>query len=172
MTTIKTPVRLLAPGDVLLDPLPGPVGGATRYVVLCAAVADPGPVGLQLGRLGDIPAHLDRVATVAWIPDALVDVDRPDLTPEQAEADTLLDIIKQVVAHRRESPANNPGMARAIDIMQRLIPPAPPTLEEALAVLCKLCDEGAVGPQLNEAERLLHRARAAGVLPLTEKAPS
>lgn len=96
MATIKTRVRLLEPGDVLLDPLPGPVGGAARYVVLCAAVADPSPVCLQLGRLGDIPAHLDRVATVAWIPDALAIVDRPDLTPVQAGADQLLEVVRSV----------------------------------------------------------------------------
>jgi hypothetical protein len=83
MTTIKTAVRDLEPGARIVSPIPGePV-----FVVLCAAAANPGPVGLQLGRLGEIPPHISRVATVAWQPDAVVDVavDSP-LLLEQALA--------------------------------------------------------------------------------------
>lgn len=77
MPTITTAVRALQLGDVLVDPLPTPVGGATSYVVLDLAVADPGPVGVQLARLGQIPAHLDRVATVSWPADTVLEVVRP-----------------------------------------------------------------------------------------------
>lgn len=77
MPTITTAVRALQLGDVLVDPLPTPVGGASSYVVLDLAVADPGPVGVQLARLGPIPAHLDRVATVSWPADTVLEVVRP-----------------------------------------------------------------------------------------------
>jgi hypothetical protein len=76
MPTITTAVRALKLGDVLVDPLPTPVGGATSYVVLDLAIADPGPVGVQLARLGPIPAHLDRVATVSWPADTVLEVVR------------------------------------------------------------------------------------------------
>lgn len=77
MPTITTAVRALQLGDVLVDPLPTPVGGATSYVVLDLAIADPGPVGVQLARLGPIPPHLDRVATVSWPADTVLEVVRP-----------------------------------------------------------------------------------------------
>jgi hypothetical protein len=76
MPTLTTSVRALKLGDVLVDPLPTPVGGATSYVVLDLAIADPGPVGVQLARLGPIPAHLDRVATVSWPADTVLEVVR------------------------------------------------------------------------------------------------
>jgi hypothetical protein len=117
MATVKTPVRLLTPGDVLLHPLPGPVLGASRCVVLCVAHTDPGPVGLSLGRLGEVPAHLDRVATVSWQPDAVVDVDRPDLTPAQAAADQLLDVVRSV----SRGVAPHPNTARAL--LEQIEPP-------------------------------------------------
>lgn len=85
MPTITTAARNLRPGDVLLEPLPTPVGGSTRYAVLDVAVADPGPVGVQLARLGHLPAHLDRVATVAWPADAVLEVVRSRPTLEQAQ---------------------------------------------------------------------------------------
>jgi hypothetical protein len=76
MPTLTTAVRALQLGDVLVDPLPTPVGGASSYVVLDLAIADPGPVGVQLARLGPIPAHLDRVATVSWPADIVLEVRR------------------------------------------------------------------------------------------------
>lgn len=76
MPTVTTAVRSLRPGDVILEPLPSPVGGAASFVVLDLAIADPGPVGLQLGRLGPIAPHLSRVATVAWSADAVLEVVR------------------------------------------------------------------------------------------------
>lgn len=159
MPTIKTPVRALKPGDTIAPTVPG----EPAFVVLCVATVNHGPVGLSLGRLGEVPPHLERVATVSWQPDALVDVDRPDLTATQAAGDEMLDIIKQVVAHRRESPANNPGMARAIDIMQRLEPPRLPGIEEIVAALADVVNKRAGADQA--AEQLLDRARAAGMLP-------
>jgi hypothetical protein len=76
MPTLTTAVRDLIPGDVIFDPLPGPVGGATSYAVLDLAIAEPGPVGLKLARLGPLPSHLDRVATVSWPAAALLGVRR------------------------------------------------------------------------------------------------
>jgi hypothetical protein len=103
------------------------------------AHADPGPVGLQLGRLGPIPAHLDRVATVSWEPMELVDAEVPDLTALQLAADDLHRVLVDLNA-RGMRPADS---AEAVDLLQRL---TPPTLAEALAVLGKLCNDGAVGP--------------------------
>lgn len=77
MAIVKTLARALQPGDVVLDPIPSN-SSADRAVVLAVAIAEPGPVGLQLGRLGPIPEHLARVATVAWSPDYVVDVERPE----------------------------------------------------------------------------------------------
>lgn len=154
MTIIKTPAHLLAPGDRI----PPAVPGEPWFIVLCVAHLDPGPVGLQLGRLGELPAHLDRVATVSWAPMELVDVEAPGLTPAQEHADELLAMVRSVA----RGLAPHPDTARAL--VDKIAPP-PPTLEEALIVLDKLCNDGAVGPQLNDAEKLLHRARVAGVLP-------
>jgi hypothetical protein len=120
MATVKTPVRLLEPGDVVLVPGPGLVlstAPGARLAVLCVAHTDPGPVGLSLGRLGELPPHLDRVATVSWQPDALVDVDRPDLTPAQAAAAELLEVVRSV----SRGVAPHPNTARAL--LDRIEPP-------------------------------------------------
>jgi hypothetical protein len=97
MPTITTAVRALRPGDVILEPLPTPVGGAPSFVVLDLAIADPGPVGLQLGRLGPIAPHLSRVATVAWPADAPLEVVRPR-QPADAPADLAHALLRRHVA--------------------------------------------------------------------------
>jgi uncharacterized protein (DUF2267 family) len=90
MPTLTTAAHDLKPGDVLLEPLPSPVGGAASYVVLDLAIATPGPVGVQLARLGTLPAHLDRVATVSWPADAVLEVLRSRPTAEQAATASAL----------------------------------------------------------------------------------
>lgn len=95
MPTITTAVRALRPGDVILEPLPSPVGGANSYVVLDLAIAEPGPVGLQLGRLGSIAPHLNRVATVAWSADAMLEVVRDS---GRVPVDALLEASRNTLA--------------------------------------------------------------------------
>lgn len=94
MATVKTPARALLPGDIVRDPFQGAQGHLLdRAVVLAVAFADPGPVGLQLGRLGPIPKHLDRVATVSWHPEHHVEVERePDGFRRQVALGLLQDV--------------------------------------------------------------------------------
>lgn len=172
MTTIKTPVHALNPGDVLLDPLPNQPGAAKRYVVLGADGEAGGPRRLQLGCLDEIPA---RLATVVWIPGALVDVDVPGLTPAQAQAEALLVAVEKVL-----DTLTLPGLEAVLELRTEWEPPAralvararprptkPPTLAEALAVLAAIRTSGASGVGVENgktADDLLERARCAGVL--------
>lgn len=133
MPTITTAVRALKPGDVILEPLPSPVGGAASYVVLDLAIAEPGPVGVQLGRLGTIRAHLDRVATVSWPADTVLEVARPHRTPSQAMADDLLDVLADLNA-RGMRPGDSP---------EALLLLAREEAKPALAGTCPGCSRGA-----------------------------
>lgn len=156
MTILKTPARQLKPGDLVVDPLPG----TERAVVLCVALADPGPVGVQLGRVGPLPEHLARVATVSWHPDYVADVERLDLTAAQALADELLAVARGVA--RGVLP--HPDTARAL--VDRIDPPAP-TVEEVLELLADLHQRGMRPSDSAQADTLLERARGAGLLPRT-----
>ena len=89
MQALTLRVRDLRAGDIIPEPTPAPVGGAAAYVVLDVAIADPGPVGLQLGRLGEIAPHLNRVATVAWNGDQVLQAQRPQ--PPRRTPDATVD---------------------------------------------------------------------------------
>ena len=161
MATTKIPAHLLKPGDIVRET------GRARAVVLCLSVEQPGLVSLQLARLGEIPEHLDRVATARWTPMDLVNVERPDLSPAQQHADTFAKYARKLADECDGWHLLNPTERDVLSVAFALaaIDTSPPTLEETLAVLDRLCIDGAVGPQLNEAERLLRRARLSGVLP-------
>ena len=97
MPTVKTPARALLPGDIVRDPFQGAQGHLLdRAVVLAVAFADPGPVGLQLGRLGPIPKHLDRVATVSWHPEHHVEVEFPGRNADEFRHQVALGLLGDV----------------------------------------------------------------------------
>lgn len=94
--------------------------------------------------------------------DEAIRVEVPDLTPAQARAEEMLDLLEKVAQH---APAFLAGEAR--DLLDELRP-KPPTMDEVLRVLASLSestdDPGYIGLLRDDAKTILYRARKTGLL--------
>lgn len=156
-------VSQLQQGDVLAPIMPG----GPRHAVLTVRLPGDGFVAFDLGRLGpDEPgfAPTPQLRSETWAAGGKVDVEVPDLTPAQLHADELREALWMAANKLREYGLDDRELRALLD---RIDPPKPPTLAEALQLLAQVRDPEAVDgdtPWPRRADDLLERARRAGVL--------
>jgi hypothetical protein len=96
--------------------------------------------------------------------DAVYGVRNFDLTPAQMAADELLSALREVL----HDPTNSPALRSASELIDRITPPEPPTLDEVLRALADVRDDAATGMvgagSVKRADAILNRARRAGLL--------
>lgn len=168
MRVIQKRADELRPGDDVALLMGGPMSAPNlkeRLVMLRFNGADLGNDGIAFGRL----AHAGRAPLTDiryFRPDDSVNVEAPDeLTPAQQHADELREMLWRAANFMRGRASFTEIEAEARALLERIEPPAPPTLEEALAALTNLL-QPAIGPaQLEHARDILSRARKAGVIP-------
>jgi len=93
-----------------------------------------------------------------------VAVESPDLTPAQQHAEELARALMDCL---EALPRGIPEATRAAALLDKVLPPEPPTLAEALAELEAICnshDDESEYAAMQRAGQLLDRARRAGVL--------
>jgi hypothetical protein len=151
MSVIQKRADELKPGDVVVN-----FRGSASLV--CPAICIR---GLEMGitkffaGTGDHAAIFLGYATV-------VDVDALDLTPAQQHAEEMLDLLCDVYARAVDPQNLIPQRIKAL--VDKIKPPEPPTLEEALASLGALTPHANGDPEVDVAIALLDRARRAGML--------
>lgn len=155
-TIIEKRFDQLEPGDVL----PGDDG----YALVVYNVVDNGP-----GACRDVwCVEADRAAKVRSMThksSELFAVECRDLTPAQQHADELLELVRATSIHR-----SGPLSDRAQALIDKIDPPQPPTLDEALALLAAWPSASRTPlmpgdePLTLKTEKLLDRARRSGVL--------
>lgn len=170
MSTIQKRADELKPGDVFeFD---------ERRIVL-AAMAHDGCIAVIHAQIGIYPkSHGEYDSMVEegrWNPSAQFAVESPDLTPAQQHAEELADTLRKLVdsldngvmyhAHAAQP------MKDAHALLDKIKPPEPPTLEEALKALETLHASTHPGSEPHwsydteaSVRALLDRARRAGKL--------
>jgi hypothetical protein len=173
---VSKEATLVEPGDVIhilpLPPMPALVD-ALKNVAL-----DPGPTRLLVLRTTPITPH-GEVELTCFDPvgpgpiganlstrffRGVVGVEAPELTPAQVYADELLVLIGHAVQPGTVSAA---WRSQALELIAKIVPPAPPTLEEALTALAAVRSSGATGMGVvngQVVDDILDRARKSGVL--------
>jgi hypothetical protein len=163
--TITKPARELVPGDVL----PAAPGRYPRRVVYHVHRAG---VSVALHTMPTAPAVPASPPPEMYAADVAVAVEAPALTPAQEHAEELFALAVRL-ADMRDTPERLDFRALAVDVAAPLVdkirPPNPPTLQEALEALENLrpmLDIQAEKPgdrRAGPALAVLERARAAGV---------
>lgn len=157
---MKKLAKDLRRGDVVIGALnaePPRRPDLTPLERVVVAVTQNGPsVFVQLAT----PGGVERA--VAQHPEAKIEVEARDLTPAQQHADALVDMLRAMLTVG--AIANVAPDVRAL--LDKIDPPKPPTLEEALALLAETRDELNPLSQGHGARvgALIERARRAGVL--------
>lgn len=154
----------LVPGDVIVVREPGTPGTdiqPTCYnlVMLCRLGPDLGNDGI---RFGDTRPDARQHSTIRYLrPGDEVELARANQEVSNVELDHLLTGACMLI----DSGAPVSGILQ--DVVGRLRPPAPPTLEEALALLAEArANQSVAGfaDLFGRTDELLERARRAGVL--------
>jgi hypothetical protein len=121
-------------------------------------------VNVHAWDIEDRRAHAMKIDARA---DAVVErFKAPDPIMTDSELEQLVDVARDTLDRDRASvnPILSPGRRANLErVVDRLAPPNPPSPDELLLALERLVRDGAVGPQLNQAERLLRRARVVGM---------
>lgn len=145
----------LKAGDIL------PAHGQLPRVVIYRIYTGPGmPIGTRVAwvmRLEDDDRQrmVPPPAPVTFGPDALVAVEAPDLTPAQARAEELLDLLDKITADGCTAETLHSGRRLIYELR-----PKPPTLEDALRALDGI-DPDHMPPS---SKAVLERARRTGLL--------
>lgn len=154
-TTITKRADELKPGDITNF-------GTGRYIVLS--------LGLKPGVVYMAPLETDK-GTLMWREfesSSAMKVEAPSLTPAQQHAEELLGIARRAYDGL---PEQAPWKAEIGMVLAKIDPPAPPTLEEALAILSDLERHAQPrelhfdSPILERMFAILDRARRAGLKP-------
>lgn len=160
METIKKRADELQPGDIITSP-----DGALRRAVVAVEL------GPQMGalariatvRLEEMPPQMrvDENYKTELLP---VEVREAALTPAQQHAEELVEFVRAVMGLSVGDTERN---ARAL--LDKIDPPAPPTLAEALALLAEIEQDqwtgaGSRHKLMQQARAYLERARRAGLL--------
>lgn len=168
MAIIKKRMDELTVGDIVLIPHPmNPHASPSRGLVVGAAQT-PGSIAVVYVLAGKISAQDTKAFHRS--PADLVDVEVPDIQSLSADDLDLL------ITSASECVEREIGPERLRALVDRLRPPEPPTLAEALAVLASVerlinsdfdrsTDEDGDMAKEREAKALLDRARRAGLLP-------
>lgn len=159
MGTIQKRADELKPGDVF-------TWGGVRVVALRVEARD-NEIVICTARLPD-PAYAGGAPSQVSYPRTCVmqvETNAPDLTPAQQHADELAEALLEV---RTEVPVLGMLRRQRIDaLLDKIKPPEPPTLEEALYALQLVTEQSNI-PGLSGQEQVaadvLDRARRAGLL--------
>lgn len=144
---VEIKARDLKPGDVVLL-------GSTRCTLVYSAPLefDTHAVALHFVELGR--GAYGALAPSPWAEAAMFNVERPDpLTPAQQHADELLVMVRRLTSMHN---VNGPAVEDGRQLLDKIDPPKPATLEEAVALLRQLAERTntMLGPEL---ERFLAR---------------
>jgi hypothetical protein len=181
--TIMKRADELAVGDVLRW---GPVEGTAepRCVVVCVIADQPRGSGHAYLEVADIRTpprtSRDRMHTVQLAREHQFEVEAPALTPAQEHAELFEKYAREFLRLSQNSgPAGfaNVSEFKALrDALDKIRPPEPPTLAEALEALSVLYegtkavrtgewDHASMQVARNQAHSIVERARRAGILP-------
>lgn len=108
-----------------------------------------------------------------WTPDMSVEVERAaELTPAQQHAEALVDLLRELADRGSAGHVDHNSLCgRARKLFDKIDPPQPPTLDEALRLLASWPSAHRTPlppgdePLTLTTEKLLDRARRSGVLP-------
>lgn len=119
-----------------------------------------------LAKIGPSAQHgadeLRRFQKLGRHPCVIAPVHYPELTPAQRLADELVAMVRRTAA-ALDGTADALSAAER-DVLDKIDPPRPPTAQELAAALAKVCENGAFGSGLGDAEALVKRAKRAGLL--------
>lgn len=164
MKTRSVFVRDLKPADIVVTADPN-----VRDVVIATRNITEHTIGVTTARR-DQEAPVS-VGEYEWSAVGSVSiVAAPELTPAQVFADELLELLRQAIASdEKTNGAPTPAwVTRALEVIDRIEPPQPVTVDEALfalQLLTEFRDTPGLSGQQGRAAEILERARKLGQLP-------
>ena len=173
MGTIQKRADELRPGDVIVIKAPGGTVApavdqrlAVLYTFSSAAIQGGDLItvhAVDLGGAQYMPGILIQ-APRAFSADQLLYVESPDLTPAQQHAEELAEALRVMMdCHDSGAELYHDYHAKYTTLLDKIKPPEPPTLAEALELVRKVHDTTPCGHK-PELAAMLDRARRAGML--------
>lgn len=157
--TITKRIGDLRAGDVILRP----DGNRISIVQLGSVTIDGGEARIEVHAVVLTYKRPPVVTTFTLAGE--VQVEAPALTPAQQHAEEMVELLRRIMARVDDPRKLIPQEIKML--LEKIDPPAPPTLEEALRLIAALRNSGddAAGLKLDrDAAAMLDRARRAGVL--------